>query len=119
MTLIVDEIKSEGGFTATTISVSGGFTSSDVIYGSKFNVTQSVGDEGGEIFLNKATTNTTLVGGVVIDVYQNKLRFFEQSGTTRGFYLDITTGSAGANTNLSTSNINGKIIGLTQIMYNF
>ena len=63
--------------------------------------TNSQGDEGGEILLAKAVTNTTLVGtGVTIDVYQNKLRFFEQGGTARGAYIDLTTASAGVGTNL-------------------
>jgi hypothetical protein len=61
----------------------------------KIAVNTRGGDEGGEIFLANAVTNTTVTGGVTIDVYQNKLRFFEQGGTARGFYLDITTGIAG------------------------
>ncbi len=58
------------------------------------------GDEGGEILLG-AADNTTLVGtGVTIDVYQDRLRFFEQGGTGRGFYLDIATGGASVGTNI-------------------
>jgi hypothetical protein len=60
----------------------------------------STGDEGGEIFLNKAQTNTTLSGGVTFDVYQNRLRFFEQGGTARGAYIDLTAAGAGVSTNL-------------------
>jgi hypothetical protein len=64
-------------------------------------VTNSSGDEGGEILLAKPATNTTLDGtGVTVDVYQNKLRFFEQGGSARGFYLDISTGGGGASTNI-------------------
>jgi len=60
------------------------------------------GDEGGEILLGKPTTNTNLAGtGVTIDVYQNKLRFFEQGGDARGYYIDITGGSAGVGSNLA------------------
>lgn len=59
------------------------------------------GDEGGEILLAVPVTNTTIAGtGVTIDVYQNKLRFFEQGGSTRGYYIDITGGGNGAGTNL-------------------
>jgi hypothetical protein len=80
----------------SSISVSG-----DIITtAGKLQSTASAGDEGGEIFLNKAVTNTTLNGGVTIDVYQNKLRFFEQGGTARGFYIDMTTGASSASTNL-------------------
>jgi len=63
----------------------------------------SIGDEGGEIFLNKAVTNTTIAGGVTIDVYQNRLRFFEQGGSSRGYYVDITGGGGGAGTNLASA----------------
>ncbi len=62
--------------------------------------TNSSGDEGGEIFLSKSVTNTTLNNGVTIDIYQNKLRFFEQGGTARGYYIDISAGGASAGTNL-------------------
>ena len=67
----------------------------------KLKVTSAGGDEGGEIFLGKPATNTTIAGtGVTVDVYQNKLRFFEQGGDARGYYLDITGGSAGVGTNI-------------------
>lgn len=58
------------------------------------------GDEGGEIYLGPALTNTTLAGGVTIDVYQNKLRFFEQGGSARGYYIDMSGGGTGVSTNL-------------------
>jgi hypothetical protein len=90
-----------------SLTVTNGITGSN-IYSSQ-NVEAAVnlrslnssGDEGGEIFLNKAVTNTTLTGGVTIDVWQNRLRFFEQGGTARGYFLDISSGSAGASTNLA------------------
>lgn len=61
----------------------------------------SSGDEGGEIFLSKSVTGTTINGGVTIDVYQNKLRIFEQGGTARGGYFDITALDASAGTDLA------------------
>lgn len=61
------------------------------------------GDEGGEIFLNKATTNTTITNGVTIDVWQNRLRLFENGGTNRGYYLDITSGVTSAGTQIATT----------------
>lgn len=72
----------------------------DISTTGQVNVNYSAGDEGGQIFLKKSVTNTTISSGVNIDVYQNRLRFFEQGGTSRGFYLDITTGGTGAGTNL-------------------
>lgn len=60
----------------------------------------SSGDEGGEIFLNKAATNTTIDTGITIDINRNKLRIFENGGTNRGGYYDITALGAGVGTNL-------------------
>ena len=61
----------------------------------------SIGDEGGEIFLNKPATNTSINTGVTVDIYQNKLRIFESGGSARGAYIDITGLEAGVATNLS------------------
>jgi hypothetical protein len=71
----------------------------DATIAGKLSVTASSGDEGGEILLAKPATNTNLVGtGVTVDVFQNKLRFFEQGGDARGYYVDITGGGGGAST---------------------
>jgi hypothetical protein len=66
-------------------------------------VAQTVGgDEGGEILLGKAATNTTLSGdGVTIDVWQNRLRIFEQGGDARGGYIDVSKLGNGVSTNLT------------------
>lgn len=61
---------------------------------------QSIGDEGGQINLALAATNTTLNGSVALDIYQNKFRIFETAGTNRGVYIDLTSASAGVGTNL-------------------
>jgi hypothetical protein len=66
----------------------------------KLNVVASSGDEGGEIFLAQAQSNTTLSGGITVDSYQNKIRFFEQGGSARGAYIDLTECVGGAGTNL-------------------
>ena len=78
------------------------FDKSSGIFSTKLiSVTNSTGDEGGEILLAKPSTNTTLVGtGITIDAFQNKIRFFEQGGTARGAYIDLTECSGGAGTNL-------------------
>lgn len=70
----------------------------DLSVAGKLSLTASSGNEGGEIFLNKPVTNTSINGGVTIDVYQNRLRIFEQGGDVRGAYIDMTklpTGVAG------------------------
>jgi hypothetical protein len=49
------------------------------------------GDEGGELRLVTAQTNTTLTGGYVsADIYQNRLRFFEGGGNNKGVYVDLS-----------------------------
>jgi hypothetical protein len=73
---------------------------SDLVSSAAFRSLNSTGDEGGEIFLNKAVTNTTLTTGVTIDIYQNRLRIFETGGTNRGGYFDISSLGAGVVTNL-------------------
>lgn len=66
----------------------------------------SAGDEGGEMVLAKPQTNTSIAGtGVTIDVYQNKLRIFEQGGTARGAFIDLTTTGAGVGTDLVNKNL--------------
>jgi hypothetical protein len=85
-----------GNASITTLTTTG-----DINTAGKLNVTASSGDEGGEIFLANAVTNTSINNGVTIDVYQNRLRFFEQGGSARGYYIDITGGGAGATTNLA------------------
>jgi hypothetical protein len=62
--------------------------------GGKLIVSAVGGDEGGEIFLEKPP-NGTLSGGITIDSYQNRLRIFEQGGTARGVYIDLTAAAAG------------------------
>ena len=59
------------------------------------------GDEGGEIFLNAPVTNTSISTGVTVDIYQNRLRFYETGGSVRGAYIDMTTLSAGVATNIT------------------
>ena len=111
---IVDNISSTGSTAGAQFVGAGGVntagaisTSSTITAGSDISTSAylksnySSGNEGGEIFLAApAAANTSITNGVTIDVYQNKLRFFEQGGSARGFYIDITTGGAGVGTNL-------------------
>lgn len=61
----------------------------------------SVGNEGGEIELSLAASgNTTLTGKVVIDVYQDKLRFFESGGSNKGAFIDLSAASNGVGSDL-------------------
>ena len=92
---------SSGSITMSGNITGGNITATGDISGAYLRSTNSVGDEGGEITLAKPVTNTTLIGnGVTIDVYQNKLRIFEQGGGNRGVYIDITATDSSVNTNL-------------------
>ena len=83
------------------ISYKTGITAdSDIITNGVLKSSASSGDEGGQIDLAKSVTNTTLTTGISIDVFQNRLRFFETGGTNRGFYIDMSTGGTSVGTNL-------------------
>jgi hypothetical protein len=79
---------------------------SGATFNGTLNVTGTVraltqgGDEGGELFLDKPVSNTTLAAGITIDVYQNKLRIFETGGSVRGAFIDLTAASAGVGSDL-------------------
>ena len=85
----------------TTRAALTGATFSGAVTATELFVTSPGGDEGGQLNLAPAVTNTTLVGNVTIDVYQNKLRIWEGGGTNRGGYFDLTGLSAGVGTNLA------------------
>jgi hypothetical protein len=70
-------------------------------------VSNSGGDEGGQIDFAAAATNTTLTTGISIDVFRDKLRIFETGGTNRGGYFDISTLAANASTNFITAGATG------------
>jgi hypothetical protein len=54
------------------------------------------GDEGGELQLSTAQTNTTLTGSVVsVDVYRDRLRIFEAGGNARGVHIDLSKAPSG------------------------
>jgi hypothetical protein len=68
------------------------------------------GSEGGEIFLSKPASGTTLSGtGVTLDIFENKLRIFENGGSNRGAYIDLTTATGGVGTNLLSSGGSGSV----------
>jgi hypothetical protein len=57
------------------------------------------GDEGGEINLGIPATNTTLTTRVVVDVFQDRVRFFD--GSTKGAYIDLSQATTGVGTLLN------------------
>ena len=56
--------------------------------------------EGGEIHLAIPTSGSSLSGPIAIDIYQNRIRFFETTGSNRGAYIDLTSAGSGASSNL-------------------
>jgi hypothetical protein len=72
----------------------------DVAVSGLLSVTASSGDEGGEIRLANAVTNSLLAGPVNIDIYQNQLRFFVSGGDARGAFINLAATSAGVGTDL-------------------
>ena len=83
----------------TSVGTLTSLTSSGIVSGSELTSTNATGDEGGQINLAKPP-NATISGGVTIDVYQDKIRFFEKDGTSRGVFIDLTGASASVGTNL-------------------
>ena len=75
----------------------------DVTVPGLLSVTASSGDEGGEIRLANAVTNSLLAGPINIDIYQNKLRFFVSGGDARGAFINLAATSAGVGTDLLAS----------------
>jgi hypothetical protein len=89
-----------GGITANNLWVTNGATFAGQVTVTNFRAATIGGDEGGQIDFGLAATNTTLTGGVSIDIFQNKLRIFESGGTNRGAYIDLTSAGAGVASNL-------------------
>ena len=93
-------INTSGNVSAAQINSATAVVTGSAFVGELF-ATSRAGDEGGQLNLANAVTNTTLVGNIVIDVFQNRLRIFESGGTNRGGYFDISGLSASAGTNLA------------------
>jgi hypothetical protein len=89
-----------GNASAGNFNTAGVVRATGDVFGKEIWSTQSSGDEGGQLNLSIAATNTSLNGNIVVDVFQNRLRFFEGGGTARGAYIDLTQAGAGVSTNL-------------------
>jgi hypothetical protein len=82
------------------ISASGGGTLSNGTYNfSAIKMNTVGGDEGGQIDFG-LPAGSSLSGNVAFDLYQNKVRIFETSGSNRGVFIDLSGVSAGVGTNL-------------------
>lgn len=66
-------------------------------------VNGATGSEGGQINLQKPVSGTSIAADIAIDVAGNQVRIFEQGGSVRGAYLDITALGASASSLIFTS----------------
>lgn len=88
-----------GNITAGNVNTTSNIRATGDVFGKELWSTQSSGDEGGQINMGIPATSTSLTGQVTIDVYQNRLRFF-QGDNARGAYIDLTQAGTGVGTNL-------------------
>lgn len=93
-------ISSTGNITGGNLRTTGVVSATGTVSGLELTSTQSSGSEGGQINLAQPASGSTLAGGITIDAFNNTLRFFEQGGTARGAFIDLTACSAGVGTNL-------------------
>ena len=88
-----------GNITGGNVNATSNVRATGDVFGKELWSTQSSGDEGGQLNMGIPVTNTSLTGQVTIDVYQNKLRFF-QGDNARGAYIDLTQAATSVGTNL-------------------
>lgn len=72
------------------LTVAGSISATNQISGLTLRSTNSAGSEGGEMYLARPASGTSLAGDVTIDISANNLRIFEGGGTSRGVGLDLT-----------------------------
>jgi hypothetical protein len=103
-TLTMVELRTNTNLPSTNNTFTGTNTfSGSTTFMGALNVSNGVGSgggaEGGQIDLAYAQTGTTLTGSAVaLDVYQDRVRIFENSGSFRGVHIDMSkapTGVAG------------------------
>lgn len=94
------QVVATGNITGGNINTAGVVRATGIVSGSELTSTNASGSEGGQINLAQPASGSTLAGGITIDAYNNLLRFFEQGGTARGAYIDLTACATGVGTNL-------------------
>jgi hypothetical protein len=93
------QVSATGNITGGNINTAGVVRATGDVFGKELWSIQSSGDEGGQVNLGIPAANTSLTGQVTIDVYQNRLRFF-QGNNAKGAYIDLTATADGVGTNL-------------------
>ena len=87
--------------TGTNVSLVAGSYSYTFDNGGTLTLPAAGGNEGAEIDFVKAPNSSLSGTAVVVDQYVDRLRFFENSGTNRGVYIDLTQAAAGVGTLLN------------------
>ena len=94
----------------------GALTISGTVTTSSLTLTAGGGIEGGQLDFANAVTNTTIATGIAIDIYGDKIRFFEKGGTNRGAYIDLSASLAGVGSNLLSSSGGGSGVPVASII---
>jgi microcystin-dependent protein len=83
---------------------------------SSLTLTAGGGIEGGQLDFANAVTDTTIATGIAIDIYGDKIRFYEKGGTNRGAYLDLSASLTGVGSNLLSSSGGGSGVPVASII---
>jgi prophage DNA circulation protein len=67
------------------------------------------GSEGAELHF-APSANGSLSGYVVMDIFENRIRFFESGGSNRGAYIDLASSGTGVGSNLSAGGSTGATV---------
>ena len=86
-----------GNVMSTTMSTTGDVTIGGQITVGKISASLN---EGGQIDFASAPNGSLTASTVSIDIYQDRLRIFENGGAYRGAYIDLTEASSGVGSNL-------------------
>jgi hypothetical protein len=87
--------------TGTNVSLVAGSYTYTFDNGGTLTIPAAGGNEGAEIDFGKAPNSTLSGTAVVVDQYVDRIRVFENSGTNRGVYIDLTQAGAGVSTLLN------------------
>jgi hypothetical protein len=91
------------GAYSTVIDNTGVATFPGFVKATELTSTNSTGNEGGQINLSVPAAANTSLGGttVTVDIYQNRIRFFEGSANAQGVFVDLSKAPAGVGGELS------------------
>lgn len=70
------------------------------VNGNVLKTTRRSGSFGGAVDLSKPKSGTSIQSNVIIDIYQNRLRFYDSGGVQRGGFIDLTAASTNIGSNL-------------------